>query len=305
MIPNKAVVIYHDHCADGFGAAWAFHKLVAADYAGGVDYIPANYGEPPAFSKIDSQADVYILDFSFDRATIELIAKTAASVTILDHHKTAAETLQNWEHGYRNLEIVFDMDRSGAGISWDYFSDTRQPRPLLIDYIEDRDLWKWELEHSREINALIGFTHKLIASYNSLDLMLQHHFSNAIESGSILLQSHQRHCESIVAATKRSFVISGQRGLICNCPGQFASDVGNMLAMESGTFGATYFADSEGNHKFSLRSIGDYNVSKLAKEFGGGGHRNAAGFTLQGAIDNAAGSGVTLWGIGSGESNAS
>lgn len=300
MVPSKAVVIYHDHCVDGFGAAWAFHKLVAADYAGGVDYIPAVYDKLPSFEKIDKLSDLYILDFSFGRTIIEMLALNSASVTVLDHHKTAAETLQNWEHGYRNLEIMFDMDRSGAGISWDYFSDARQPRPPLIDYIEDRDLWKFKLPRSREINALIGFTKKEFPAYNSLDLLLDTHFRKSVEQGELLLESHQRHCESVIAATKRPFVISGQRGLICNCPGQFASDVGSMLALESGTFGATYFADSEGSHKFSLRSNGDYDVSKLAKEFGGGGHKNAAGFVLENAIDNAAGSGVTLWGIGSG-----
>jgi phosphoesterase RecJ-like protein len=28
-----------------------------------------------------------------------------------------------------------------------------------------------------------------------------------------------------------------------------------------------------------LRSIGDFDVSKIALEFGGGGHKNAAGFS--------------------------
>jgi phosphoesterase RecJ-like protein len=33
-----------------------------------------------------------------------------------------------------------------------------------------------------------------------------------------------------------------------------------------------------GKYKFSLRSKGDIDVSKIAQKYGGGGHLNAAGF---------------------------
>ncbi len=38
-------------------------------------------------------------------------------------------------------------------------------------------------------------------------------------------------------------------------------------------------------YKVSLRSKGDVDVAEVSKEFGGGGHRNAAGFTLKGTIE--------------------
>jgi nanoRNase/pAp phosphatase (c-di-AMP/oligoRNAs hydrolase) len=85
--------------------------------------------------------------------------------------------------------------------------------------------------------------------------------------------------------------------LICDCPGQFASDVGNELAKLVGTYGATCYHDTEGRLKVSLRSIGDYDVNEIAKQFGGGGHKNAAGFVMSEGIPNTGGSGVTLWTI--------
>ncbi len=42
---------------------------------------------------------------------------------------------------------------------------------------------------------------------------------------------------------------------------------------------------SPGVYRTSLRSKGDVNVAKIAEQFGGGGHRNAAGCTLQGSWD--------------------
>jgi len=42
-----------------------------------------------------------------------------------------------------------------------------------------------------------------------------------------------------------------------------------------------------GIYRTSLRSKGDVNVARIAEQFGGGGHRNAAGCTLKGAWDDA------------------
>jgi nanoRNase/pAp phosphatase (c-di-AMP/oligoRNAs hydrolase) len=36
-----------------------------------------------------------------------------------------------------------------------------------------------------------------------------------------------------------------------------------------------------------LRSKGDVNVARIAEKFGGGGHRNAAGCTLRGELEEA------------------
>lgn len=294
-VPTKAVVIYHDNCVDGFASAWAFKQLAEKDYKDGVEYVPAQYDKPIDSSNWDVCSDIYILDFSFSRERISELAIGYASVTVLDHHKTAAEVLSGWGHGFSNLEIVFDMSRSGAGITWDYL--TEAPRPELIDYVEDRDIWKWELPDSKEINSLIGFTKKEFDAYDRLDDLLEHKYDAAVGMGSLLLEQQQRHVQSIIAAGMRECFINGKRGLICDCPGQFASDVGNELAKLVGTYGATCYHDTEGRLKVSLRSIGDYDVSEIAKAFGGGGHKNAAGFVMGEGIPNAGGSGVTLWNL--------
>ena len=38
--PTLPLIIYHDNCADGFGAAWAAYKKFGAD---GAEYLPMNY----------------------------------------------------------------------------------------------------------------------------------------------------------------------------------------------------------------------------------------------------------------------
>jgi phosphoesterase RecJ-like protein len=47
------------------------------------------------------------------------------------------------------------------------------------------------------------------------------------------------------------------------------------------------FKESEAGHwRVSLRSKGNIDVGRVARSFGGGGHRNAAGCTLQGALES-------------------
>lgn len=295
--PTKAVVLYHDNCADGFGAAWAFHMLTEKSYVDGTTYCPVQYNKSIDLDQWAPESDIYVLDFSFGRQQVLQLADRYASVTVLDHHKTAAEALQHWDHGRKNLEIVFDMGRSGAGITWDYLAEPHQPRPMLINYIEDRDIWIWNLECSKEINSLIGFTKKEFSSYARVAELIATKFDNAVAMGSLLLEQQERHVKSIIAAGMRECFINGKRGLICDCPGQFASDVGNELAKLVGTYGATCYHDTEGNLKVSLRSIGDYDVSEIAKQFGGGGHKNASGFEMKAPIPDAGGSGVTIYNI--------
>lgn len=70
------------------------------------------------------------------------------------------------------------------------------------------------------------------------------------------------------------------RGLMANCPTHLTSDVGHELANQSGTFGLLWSITKDGHCACSLRSNGDYDVSAIAKKFGGGGHKNAAGFEV-------------------------
>ena len=70
-------------------------------------------------------------------------------------------------------------------------------------------------------------------------------------------------------------------GLAVNAPGAFSSDLGHSLAKKSGTFGLTYHYHGRRQcYECGLRSIGEFDVAKLAVSFGGGGHKNAAGFSV-------------------------
>ena len=76
--------------------------------------------------------------------------------------------------------------------------------------------------------------------------------------------------------------------------GRFFDELGKLLTDAAGAAegvrkeieAVVFFKQIEGDqYRVSMRSKGDIDVGGVAKSFGGGGHKNAAGCTVDGAID--------------------
>lgn len=270
---KDTTVIYHADCPDGFGAAYAAW-LVLRDRA---DYHPCKHGEapPPVSGK-----DVYILDFSFDPEVMERLRVEARSVTLLDHHRTAHDKLRCLQCG-PGFRLLFDMDRSGARLAWDHFHPG-EAVPHLISRIEDRDLWRWRFDDTRPFLAALDAL--------PMDFGAWAQFHAATEDGAQRLQMVARG-QAVVEHFDRqvreladgAFEISFMGHRICavNAPAEFTSDVGNLLAQRSGTFGLVFRVDGPNTVKVGLRALRTFDASALAVAFGGGGHPQACAFKLK------------------------
>src|SRR5208282_6619694 len=149
------LIIFHKNCPDGFCAAFiAKKKYPEARLLG------CTYGESTPYEPVRAQ-DVLVVDFSWPREQVEELRAIAKSLFILDHHKTAEANLAGLPYA------VFDMNRSGAALTWDrLFSG---PRPWYVDYVQDRDLWTWALKNSKEVNAYIMALPHTIEAWSELD----------------------------------------------------------------------------------------------------------------------------------------
>lgn len=278
---GKPLVIYHGNCPDGFTAAWIARKALRGE----VDFVAANYGEPPPDL---SGRVVYILDFSYKYDVMRQIIETAHSVTLLDHHKTAQAELTLLEDaifeqltvkpppGGEMPTIHFDMTKSGARLAWEHFFD--EEAPPLVEYIEDRDLWRFALPDSRAINSSISSYPFEFKVWDSLhyELRDKEQFSSIVNEGTAIERYKAQQVENICQHAQE-IEMDGHKILAVNTSVQF-SDVAGKLA-EGRPFGAAWFIRADGVKQWSLRSRdGGVDVSEVAKKFGGGGHRNAAGF---------------------------
>lgn len=261
---EKIICIYHKNCADGFGAAWVVHKAL-----GDILYHAAKYGSSPP--DINGK-DVFIVDFSYPRSTLIEMAKIANSIVIIDHHKTAIEDLVDLPN---NIITIFDIEHSGAMLTWNYFFPNQAPPQLLL-HIEDRDLWKFKFENTRLIMSnVFSFPYDFL----TWDTLMSTDVSTHILEGSAIERKQLRDLEILLPSITREMIIAGYQVPVANLPFTFTSDAASMLA-KGRPFAACY-CDTPNGRTFGLRSTDDgIDVANIAKIFGGGGHRNASGFTI-------------------------
>ena len=82
-----------------------------------------------------------------------------------------------------------------------------------------------------------------------------------------------------IAAGRHLITIAGHTVPACNVPSIWASDAAHIMA-QGHPFAACFWIDGD-KIAFSLRSApGGLDVSEIAQQYGGGGHRHAAGFKL-------------------------
>lgn len=265
----KPLVIYHGNCADGFGAAWCFwHK-----YGSEVDFYPGVYQKDPPDV---TGREVYLVDFSYKRPVVEQMLEQAKFITILDHHKTAIDDLDDLAHPH--FESFCDLERSGATLAWDYLFPG-QDRPLLLGHIEDRDLWKFKLPHTREIQADLFSREYNFEQWDKLMLGGHQELLKMTVAGAAIERKHHKDVAELVKVCKRRMTIGGYDVPVAGLPYTLVSDAGHLMA-QGEPFAACYW-DTDSGRTFGLRSSEDgIDVSAIAIQYGGGGHKHAAGFKV-------------------------
>lgn len=272
----RRLIIYHGNCDDGFTAAWACWRRFGDD----ADYFAAQYAGYDADVVLPNVLgrDVVIVDFCPERAQLLRLKAVAKSLIVLDHHKTAKDACAGLDF------CVFDMERSGAGLAWDHFVNDRRnsiiyPDEWLVDYVEDRDLWRWNLPDSKEINAYISMTLKTFAAWEEI------HRAGpqvALDAGRIVL-AYIDHYVGEQMHQARDIAFAGVIVPVVNTPYINTSELVGRLAERCEPFPVPFavgwFQRGDGLYQYSLRSRGDFDVGELAVRLGGGGHKNAAGFT--------------------------
>jgi len=257
------LVLYHDDCIDGFGAAWAAWRRLG-EKAG---YAPVMHGNPPPAV---AGRHVHILDFSYPRDTLLKMAHEAASLEVVDHHKTAQENLKGLDF------CIFDMDKCGAVLSWERFHP-ETPVPELLLHVQDKDLWQWRLPESREITcALRGHPFEFARWSEWADDWPK--WREVLLKEGVAILRYQEEVIRLAVETATEIDMAGHRVRVANSP-ILQSEIAGALA-EGRPFGVAWYQVGERRY-YSLRSRdGGIDVSEVARRFGGGGHARASGFSI-------------------------
>ena len=264
---KDVVIIYHGNCRDGFGAAYAAWKK----YGEAASYVPVVDNDTLPGGLIDKE--IYIVDFSFRKPLLEQLVAQNKSVLVIDHHVSAKDDVTAFP------DNIYDNDHSGAYLAWQYFHPAEVPR--LLRFVEDHDLWKFEMKYTREFGAALGEYTMDFETWDTLshNLCDKAWFDNFIQHGSIIA-GHEEKLVRNIAHFRELVELEGHTCYAVNAERIYRSAVGHELATISAAeghapLGIVYYRYRGAVH-CSLRSNGDFDVSAIAVKYEGGGHKNAA-----------------------------
>lgn len=153
LTANNPVIFFHSPCLDGETAAWAAWRFFGDDASYfGVNHMPLPRLRQQLLPRIGPDDDVFFIDFAPPPELLREICDTARRVFVYDHHLSAQRDLADFEHP--RCALVFDLDKSGAGLAWDVLHPDL-PRPLLIDLVEQIDLHRVDaFDHADQFYAV-------------------------------------------------------------------------------------------------------------------------------------------------------
>lgn len=285
------LIIYHKNCNDGFGSATVAYKFLKNEKGknwidNNVKFYAASHGsKPPNYEG----KDVLILDFSYSTNIMKDIQENSKSLYIIDHHKTAYDRLK----GISENNYLLRMDKSGVGLTWEYFSGDNNNLPLFLQYIQDRDIWTNKLEFSECFFLATSYIEKEFRLWEFyIDNFIEDCdiYHTALNIGRTLLKNKNNDISYIVKNYyKKVLTIYDKkyRVVYLNSP-VYGSDLGNYLVehFDDIDFGVVWTFNGK-KTRFSLRSKeGGVDVSKIAELYNGGGHYCASGCLINGFISN-------------------
>lgn len=271
--PSPLVLYHGRRCPDGFGAALAAWLY----YGDRAEYVGLDHGDVQSVDDLPALEGraVYILDFSFSADILTAMDERAAKLVMLDHHKSAAEKLTGF--ACRCGVVHFDMNKSGARLAWEFFHPN-EPVPALLQYVEDRDIWKWEFPQSAAFLSALDMEGQDFARWAEIARFGADQLDAFTERGRAMDEKFRKMANDI-AEGAQPLVFNGIAGLMVNAPGMFHSLVGDILSAKTGTFALMWSASDKGV-KAGLRSQRNFDCIALAESMGGGGHAQACGFRM-------------------------
>lgn len=272
----RRVCFYHAGCPDGFGAAWAVWKAWGED----AEYRPRGH-EDSLPREVVRGAQVVFVDIAPSNEDLKILLDQAYHVQVLDHHVSSLERFRSDPSLENRLAagghgIHFDLDHSGAVLAWQHFHPDA-PAPPILGYVEDMDLWRWKLPDSAEVNAALNSYPRRFDVWDTLAHLapedLAREGAPIVRAQRVEVERALHGAHPVALGTHRVEGVNATHG---------RAAIGHELAKRAAyglSCGLVYRLVAR-RVDVSIYSIGELDVSALAARYGGGGHRNAAGFSV-------------------------
>jgi oligoribonuclease NrnB/cAMP/cGMP phosphodiesterase (DHH superfamily) len=282
LIKGKTRVFYHGDDFDGY-CSGAIVKYFIPD---AVMY-PISYDDPFPWDDIQIEDTVYMTDFSLQPFDLMLKLKEKCNLIWIDHHQSSINEMIK----YTPFKGIQRSSRAASYLTWGWFTDRAIPLPVKL--IAEYDIW----DHSDPRTLPFQYGLKSLENTNPKDsmklwnilfkefkwweLFRKSPVDIIVEKGTSILsyvkESNKQMCKSCIEID-----FHGLKCIALNHPAPNSS-----MIFESVWDNTKYDAMMPfywSNNKlwcFSLYTDKEgIDVSKVAKKLGGGGHKQAAGFSL-------------------------
>jgi len=278
---KRTILIYYHDDNDGCcSAAVAGNYYDRNEFV--IRFVAVNYGKESWNEKeIAAVERVWLVDFSCDRMD-EFVKVCGSKLIWIDHHKTAMERFPNlWNSS--SIPGIRSIEKAACVLTWEYTHPENVLPPVAVAYIGDKDMWKFEYVETKAFSA--GFNLIVKTPDNTLwDVLLSSGYEDTVNRmisiGELLLEAQNY---KIQKAFEKGVdcIFHNQKARLVNTTGNI-SELGEFIYKKPEYDIAIMWQAVEDMIVFSLRSDSENpdspDCAKIAQQYGGGGHKNAAGF---------------------------
>ena len=291
---------FHHDDMDGQASAFCIHAFAAihqdhsknGEVMQQCQYIPIHYNVPFPFDTIIPGEQIWIVDYSISPEEMIKLLEITPDVTWIDHHGTAIAKYSEFPYHVRGIR---KDGEAACSLTWKYlqwytirgegtevFTKDKAdvlPVPRFLELIADRDVWRWEFGEEtkyffsgsqlhdtsplscywwRVMEGIenMDFWHKLFIQGEAIEKYKHQYYANLNKSIGINVLFCGLSCRAINVA-------------------RISSDVFGNLVKEYDIVIAYYYDGS----KWVISMYSEKcDVSIIARDMGGGGHKGAAGF---------------------------
>lgn len=279
----KNLIIYHRVDYDGVFSALILKKW-CKKFGKEVELLGWNYGDDVPTIDPDNYEKILMGDISFPPTLMMWLANTGKLIWF-DHHHTAIEDSKKFKYdsvkGHREIGI------SAAEICWKFCFDDNIPR--LIGLLSSYDVWNkdrfdWEndviplqdglkLEYGLKVDKIDPDFDDMLVNQSALDYL--------IKVGQKIGSYNKQRWTSSVKNHAFKILIDGRIPGICMIGTEFTSRVFESVEDNFDTFCVANISRVTGFSVSLYTQRLDFNCGEyMKKNFNGGGHKGAAGGTM-------------------------
>jgi oligoribonuclease NrnB/cAMP/cGMP phosphodiesterase (DHH superfamily) len=267
----NVLCIYHDD-PDGQCSAAVVRRYYGPDLM----LHAMEIGDPIPWQIIKAAQAVILVDFSFDVESMVRLSDSKDFVWV-DHHVSALEQLGEAMAAVPGERTI---EEAGCVLTWRTFFP-EQEVPEAVALIGDRDIWRMALEDTRQFGEGI-YQRDMDPANDELWQPLLDDDDDVVgalvEQGGLLYQARLRQISEMVERYGFEADFEGHRTLALNHRGN--GDMGEHIRNLGYPLAYCYIeaVRDERRQTFVTLYSDQIDVSLIARKYGGGGHKGAAGF---------------------------